>query len=1030
MAKENDSTNFVISDSTLDEFKRVYSGSRGGKYNLEVQVPYLKMLAEGYQERFSQSRNWTDCLKSHALWNSVSVRCPEEQQWSQKAYTLQKMFWEESEKTSFEQQNQVATQVKSELKNIRNQTREDLKTAEFITQEVSSKTENTLARKSFCTVVEKVAVDCTDAMLKLTEYIFQKSVEALKEAPPCEFCVVIIGSMAKEEATPYSDLEYIFLIEKRDAGTERWFEKLAVTSYFLIGNLQETKLKYMNIAELTGWFDDQQQNGFKIDGLAEVAGNIPTGNGSTNEKNHFILTPRELLKTYQKVSNNPVNEEGTRADLTAMVQYTKVVFSNETTPGTLLLSFKSKKEVLKVNAAREAANLKMFESDAKYYDFRPDQSLINECYKVDSKRQLYRYPSILLFNISILTQFCKNNSWSTLKGLLDTGKISCTLYDSLSFLLACACYFRLSAYLHHDSQDERLSVLPATEIANLSSIPSGSPQARRWFLPQELFNLHCEHAILVKDHIKKSPTKSILDHLKMELAELGWVMKFYILYCCNRWKMATKFFYENVSESVVKEQPEKTMKLMSQEVDGDLKELWKLVNGLSYCLLQYREFESALNYTSSFRSKVEVILNREIGDKTNYELLLADVLDEMGRCCNYLHKWEKAKQLFTDALKLREKHESSSSDKVALSYYNIANHEKLLMNLSNAEKWALQGLQIAYKSTLQVVEHDYYGHLVESQKAQEEIFAVDLTALSTKNRLRHINHFSHTVTHFTWNLGQTLFLLKRYEDGLCYGQKTLEILQEVYGVNACNQEMASASQNYACALDMVGQYQKADIYFHKAVVIYTRTCLEESEKLLEELNRARGEIGKDGFADGYYEVAVKTFLNIPGLNAFHFQTSEALRHYAFHLVHRKQHGLAEKVLQQCEQAVVKRARIDKNRLVEEALAHIKAVQALNSWKSGNHELANARYKQALELRKEEIPAVQMDAAEILQQKSMMYESLNKYQKAEHCLSQALELYQKSCDENHPKIKEVSEQLESVRVHLPGNNECEEPERPK
>mgnify|MGYP001793048346 CR=1 FL=1 len=51
-----------------------------------------------------------------------------------------------------------------------------------------------------------------------------------------------------------------------------------MVSYFIMGNLGETKLSYMNVKELYGWFEDKAKNGFKIDGLAPGAGNIPTGN--------------------------------------------------------------------------------------------------------------------------------------------------------------------------------------------------------------------------------------------------------------------------------------------------------------------------------------------------------------------------------------------------------------------------------------------------------------------------------------------------------------------------------------------------------------------------------------------------------------------------------------------------------------------------------------------------------------------------------------------------------------------------------
>ena len=99
-----------------------------------------------------------------------------------------------------------------------------------------------------------------------------------------------------------------------------------MTSYFLIGNLGETKLSYMAIEELHGWFDDKSKNGFKIDGLAKGAGNIPTGNDLKNV-NHFIVTPKQLAKRYKTILDNPDPKEALRGDLTSMLTYTMSIYS-------------------------------------------------------------------------------------------------------------------------------------------------------------------------------------------------------------------------------------------------------------------------------------------------------------------------------------------------------------------------------------------------------------------------------------------------------------------------------------------------------------------------------------------------------------------------------------------------------------------------------------------------------------------------------------------------------------------------------
>ena len=81
----------------------------------------------------------------------------------------------------------------------------------------------------------------------------------------------------------------------------------------------------MHIKELCGWFDDKAKNGFKIDGLAPGAGNIPTGN-SVNNRNHFIVTPEQLADRYKGILDNPDPKEALRGDLTSMLTYTTSLY--------------------------------------------------------------------------------------------------------------------------------------------------------------------------------------------------------------------------------------------------------------------------------------------------------------------------------------------------------------------------------------------------------------------------------------------------------------------------------------------------------------------------------------------------------------------------------------------------------------------------------------------------------------------------------------------------------------------------------
>ena len=332
---------------------------------------------------------------------------------------------------------------------------------------------------------------CSQSMMELACQIVSDAMRYLNSRPPCDFDAVAIGSIARGEATPYSDMEYIFLVEESSPAILSYFEKLAVTSYFLIGNLAETKLSYMAIDELKGWFEDTAKNGFKIDGLSEGAGNIPTGNGSENSRNQFIVTAQELQDTYAHVLDHPDPEKSVRGDLSAMLTYTKCFCSTHACKGSFLRLFKESILNKHKNKERDCADMKMLQTDAKKFKFVPDDQFFHKGFNADVKKELYRFPSILLLDICIVLGHVESSSWDTLDSLIKRGMLPVGVGEALRFLLAAATYIRLAAHLHHDSQDDRMSLAQSLSGPSAHGQITKGSITNRWFVPAGLFSEIC-----------------------------------------------------------------------------------------------------------------------------------------------------------------------------------------------------------------------------------------------------------------------------------------------------------------------------------------------------------------------------------------------------------------------------------------------------------------------------------------------------------------------------------------------------------
>ena len=210
------------------------------------------------------------------------------------------MFWDGRVSTTMRDQQKLTKEIKSDLDSIRKFSRKETDEANSTINLWNCQTEeldcdyNKGITRSFCDMSKRQATITNTRTKVLTGKILQHCIKMIACPQPCRFTAVALGSLAKGEATPYSDLEFMVLVEEKTDLLIKYFELLAMSVYFVIGNIQETPLKYMNIEELKN-FTDNGMNGFKIDGLQQKAGNIPTGNGTKEQKNKFILTVDELM---------------------------------------------------------------------------------------------------------------------------------------------------------------------------------------------------------------------------------------------------------------------------------------------------------------------------------------------------------------------------------------------------------------------------------------------------------------------------------------------------------------------------------------------------------------------------------------------------------------------------------------------------------------------------------------------------------------------------------------------------------------
>jgi len=119
--------------------------------------------------------------------------------------------------------------------------------------------------------------------------------------PPCGYCFIVFGSHARQQATPYSDLEFGILIEdilkEENERHKSYFRRLTKLLSLKIVNLGETTPRIHHIESLA-FLEDRQplRKGFSIDGQSPAGCKTPLGKRDNKGQCIFelIATPKEM----------------------------------------------------------------------------------------------------------------------------------------------------------------------------------------------------------------------------------------------------------------------------------------------------------------------------------------------------------------------------------------------------------------------------------------------------------------------------------------------------------------------------------------------------------------------------------------------------------------------------------------------------------------------------------------------------------------------------------------------------------------
>ena len=330
------------------------------------------------------------------------------------------------------------------------------------------------------------------------------------------YAFVGLGSFAREEATPFSDLEFALLIEegKNDDFVKEHFVKLMEYFNYKVLNLQETILPSMCIPSLNDennlinslekyqcsstscaskecgfdasvWpflgkgkqFYDNEMRGFSVDGRMSRACKTPLGRlvQGRGQNKDLIKTPTELAELYVSALRGDHSPVEDNYDLSSVLSNVSFLYGNnqglvDVYDALVLSAIPEISDKDWECNLRQSSAVFCLQNALDQFELSltsKDIGLISSI-----KKKLYRIVGMVITNIGKFhySTVMDNSSWNILDRLLEACIISTDAHRNLSVVVGIANEVRLMAYLRNGRQDEIFSFFDQSMDINLELV--------------------------------------------------------------------------------------------------------------------------------------------------------------------------------------------------------------------------------------------------------------------------------------------------------------------------------------------------------------------------------------------------------------------------------------------------------------------------------------------------------------------------------------------------------------------------------
>lgn len=297
--------------------------------------------------------------------------------------------------------------------------------------------------------------------VQLKAYIGELAQDVIKQMAewsqkhPCEYALIGLGSLAREEMTPYSDFEFAILIDSENEEDKQFFRLFTNLLHLRFINLGETILPSLDIRYLEWLFDTITPRGLSFDGSMPTACKTPLGKNRNQGGDYELIHNPQKMCQLQYIDA----KEGTLERLWILQRYhlpsilaTCTYVTGSSQGIDLALDYQQKVQAILNNGTGKERAFALLKDDLDHFKPNLEQEKSGRHYNV--KKDLYRLPNTMFD--SLANYFCLKSAsmWERIEEIEEMGIFTHTAAQDLREMVMLSQEMRLSSYIKHGRQKD------------------------------------------------------------------------------------------------------------------------------------------------------------------------------------------------------------------------------------------------------------------------------------------------------------------------------------------------------------------------------------------------------------------------------------------------------------------------------------------------------------------------------------------------------------------------------------------------